>query len=248
MTMSSSTWLSHRRHMDHSDRFWNHGRAACGPGLEEATYRECRRSGGTSSCDVGRRASGEVGQSPDEVFDGRRGAAAIASSVASSGGREDPSARSLRGTGGEPVFWLRSDGQPVACSVVPTPRTTVPACLEHLLCGSRRLRRGLPRGRGPASRGAPRGDPGPAGEPCGRSTMPRAHADLGHRVRPQLPAGLEISPSPSLRSRSTRWLWRRPAETEAWAAAEPDAFSTPLCHLLRRAAMQRRPGADGVMG
>jgi hypothetical protein len=37
-------------------------------------------------------------------------------------------------------------------------------------------------------------------------------------------------------------VWRTPAETEAWALAEPDVFSSPLTHLFRRPAIRAALG------
>ena len=67
------------------------------------------------------------------------------------------------------------------------------------------------------------------------------HPDLGNEfVRAYLLRGEHMVTVAAFEVDSV--LWRSPAETAAWAMADPEVFSAPLCHLLRRASVRRALG------
>ncbi|MEY4307791.1 MAG: hypothetical protein RJA95_1159 [Verrucomicrobiota bacterium] len=67
------------------------------------------------------------------------------------------------------------------------------------------------------------------------------HADLGNEfVRSYVLRGEHATTLAAFEVDSL--VWRTPAETEAWALAEPDVFSSPLTHLFRRPAIRAALG------
>ena len=175
----------------------------------------------------------EVGQSPDEVFD-------IVDEHDRVIGREFRREIHRRGLRHRAIhiFWLRSDGQLClqrrSYAKDNCPGLLSTSCAGHVDSGEDYLTAAVRELR----------------EELGVSVPPSAlleidyapcHPELGHEfVRSYLLKGDFAVTVAAFEVDSV--LWRTPTETAAWAATEPEVFSTPLCHLLGRPSVRRSLG------
>lgn len=171
----------------------------------------------------------EVGQSPDEVFD-------VVDAQDRVVGREFR--REIHRQGllhrAIHIFWLRGDGklclQRRSYAKDNCPGLLSSSCAGHVDSGEDYLVAAVRELR----------------EELGVEARPEAlreidyapwHAELGNEfvrsyvMRGDHPVSLAPFEVDSV-------LWRTPAETEAWAMAEPRLFATPLVHLLRRSGVR----------
>ena len=167
----------------------------------------------------------EVGQSPDEVFD-------VVDELDQVIGREYRREIHRRGLLHRAIhiFWLRTDGQLClqrrSFAKDNCPGLLSTSCAGHVDSGEDYLT---------AAVRELREELGVSVEPAALQEIDYApcHPDLGNEfVRAYLLRGDFTVTVAAFEVDSV--LWRSPAETEAWASAEPEIFSTPLCHLLAR--------------
>lgn len=175
----------------------------------------------------------EVGQSPDEVFD-------VVDERDVVVGREFRREIHRRGLLHRAIhiFWLRDDGQLClqrrSYAKDNCPGMLSSSCAGHVDSGEdyrqaavRELREEL--GISVAAASLREVDYAPW------------HADLGNEfVRSYVLRGEHATTLAAFEVDSL--VWRTPAETEAWALAEPDVFSSPLTHLFRRPAIRAALG------
>jgi 16S rRNA (adenine1518-N6/adenine1519-N6)-dimethyltransferase len=175
----------------------------------------------------------EVGQSPDEVFD-------IVDARDVVVGREFRREIHRRGLLHRAIhiFWLRADGQLClqrrSFAKDNCPGLLSSSCAGHVDAGEGYL---------PAAVRELREELGVVVPPEALEEVDYApwHAELGNEfVRTYLLRGAH--PTTLAAFEVDALLWRTPAETEAWAAAEPGLFATPLAHLLRRPGIRRALG------
>lgn len=175
----------------------------------------------------------EVGQSPDEIFD----VVDEHDAVIGREFRREIHRRGLRHRAIH-VFWLRGDGrlclQRRSYAKDKAPGLLSTSCAGHVDAGEdyptaavRELREEL----GIAAPAAALAEVDYA--PC--------HPALGNEfVRSYLLRGDFAVTLAAFEVDSV--LWRTPAETAAWLAAEPELFASPLGHLLARDAIRRSLG------
>jgi isopentenyldiphosphate isomerase len=175
----------------------------------------------------------EVGQSPDEVFD----VVDEHDQVIGREYRRDIHRRGLRHRAIH-IFWMRADGQLClqrrSYAKDNCPGLLSTSCAGHVDSGEDYLTAAVRE----------------LGEELGVSVAPSAlmeidyapcHPCLGNEfVRAYLLRGDFTVTVAAFEVDSV--LWRTPAETEAWASAEPEVFSAPLCHLLARPLVRRSLG------
>jgi isopentenyldiphosphate isomerase len=175
----------------------------------------------------------EVGQSPDEIFDVVDGQDTVV-------GREFRREIHRRGLLHRAIhiFWLRGDGllclQRRSYAKDNCPGLLSSSCAGHVDSGEDYL--------GAAVREL-REELGVAVMPASLVEVDYApwHAELGNEfVRSYLLRGDHQTCLAAFEVDSV--LWRTPAETEAWAKADPAVFATPLAHLLRRARVRSALG------
>ena len=175
----------------------------------------------------------EVGQSPDEVFD-------VVDERDVVVGREFRREIHRRGLLHRAIhiFWLRDDGR---------------LCLQ---------RRSYAKDNCPGLLSSSCAGHVDSGEDYATATVRELREELGVAVSPEALREIDYAPSHAelgnefVRSFLLRGghpvslaafevdsiLWRTPAETEAWARAEPGVFAVPLVHLLRRTDVRRALG------
>ena len=177
--------------------------------------------------------SREVGQSPDEVFD----VVDDHDVVVGRAFRREIHRRGLRHRAIH-IFWLRGDGmlclQRRSYAKDNCPGLLSSSCAGHvdaaegyLAAAVRELREEL----------------GIVSDPARLREIDYApwHPDLGNEfVRSYVLQG--DHPTRLAAFEVDSLLWRTPAETEAWAKAEPAAFSSPLTHLFGRPAIRAALG------
>ena len=175
----------------------------------------------------------EVGQSPDEVFD----VVDVRDEVIGREYRREIHRRGLLHRAIH-IFWLRSDGalclQRRSYAKDNCPGLLSSSCAGHVDASEDYLAAAVRELR----------------EELGIKVPPERlieidyapwHAELGNEfVRSYLLRGEH--PTSLARFEVDAVLWRTPAETEAWAAADPASFAIPLSHLLRRPAVRRALG------
>lgn len=175
----------------------------------------------------------EVGQSPDEIFD----VVDERDTVIGREFRREIHRRGLRHRAVH-VFWLRPDGdlclQRRSYAKDNSPGLLSSSCAGHVDAGEDYLTAAVRELR----------------EELGVSLAPAAlqeidyapcHAELGNEfVRSYLIGGRHATTLARFEVDSV--LWRTPVEAAAWVATEPEVFSTPLCHLLGRAAVRQALG------
>jgi isopentenyl-diphosphate delta-isomerase type 1 len=175
----------------------------------------------------------EVGQSPDEVFD-------VVDERDQVIGREYRREIHRRGLLHRAIhiFWLRTDGQLClqrrSFAKDNCPGLLSTSCAGHVDSGEDYLT---------AAVRELREELGVSVEPAALQEIDYApcHPDLGHEfVRAYLLKGDFAVTVAAFEVDSV--LWRTPAETEAWASAQAEIFSTPLCHLLARPSVRRSLG------
>jgi 16S rRNA (adenine1518-N6/adenine1519-N6)-dimethyltransferase len=175
----------------------------------------------------------EVGQSPDEIFDVVDGQDVVI-------GREFRREIHRRGLLHRAIhiFWLRGDGQLClqrrSYAKDNCPGLLSTSCAGHVDSGEdyhtaalRELSEEL----------------GIVVPPADLREIDYApwHADLGNEfVRSYVLRG--DHPTRLAEFEVDSLLWRTPAETEAWASADPAGFSSPLAHLLLRPPVRRALG------
>ena len=175
----------------------------------------------------------EVGQSPDEIFD----VVDEHDRVIGREFRREIHRRSLRHRAIH-IFWLRSDGQLClqrrSYAKDNCPGLLSTSCAGHVDSGEDYLAAAVRELREELGVSVP-------AEALREIDYAPCHEDLGHEfVRSYVLLGdFAVTVAPF---EVDSVVWRSPAETDAWAAADPDAFSTPLCHLLRRAAVRAALG------
>lgn len=167
----------------------------------------------------------EVGQSPDEVFD----VVDAHDVVIGQEFRREIHRRGLRHRAIH-IFWLRGDGQLClqrrSYAKDNCPGLLSSSCAGHVDAGEGYLA---------AAVRELREELGIDIEPARLREVDYApcHADLGHEfVRSYLLHG--DFPTRLAAFEVDALLWRTLAETEAWALADPAAFSSPLTHLFGR--------------
>ena len=175
----------------------------------------------------------EVGQSPDEVFDVVDARDVVV-------GREFRREIHRRGLLHRAIhiFWLRDDGmlclQRRSYAKDNCPGLLSSSCAGHVDSGEDDLA---------AAVRELREELGIAVSPDRLSEIDYApcHPDLGNEfVRSYLLKGSFATKLAEFEVDSI--LWRTPAETQAWAAVEPGAFSSPLAHLFGRATVRAALG------
>jgi isopentenyldiphosphate isomerase len=175
----------------------------------------------------------EVGQSPDEVFD----VVDAQDRVVGREYRREIHRRGLRHRAIH-IFWLRADGQLClqrrSYAKDNCPGLLSTSCAGHVDSGEDYL---------PAAVRELREELGVSVPPADLHEIDYApsHPELGHEfVRAYLLRGDFTVTVAAFEVDSV--LWRTPAETAAWAATEPEVFSTPLGHLLGRPSVRRSLG------
>ena len=175
----------------------------------------------------------EVGQSPDEVFD----VVDEDDQVVGREFRREIHRRGLRHRAIH-IFWLRGDGQLClqrrSYAKDNCPGLLSTSCAGHVDSGEDYLSAAVRELREELGVAVP-------SVALREIDYAPCHPDLGNEfVRCYLLRG--DFPVTVAEFEVDSVLWRTPAETVAWAAAEPAIFSSPLAHLLGRASVRQALG------